>query len=51
MPTTLFHRIVVLVAIGALLGGCAGAATVDSHPANTLYRCDRNGDLEQRQAC
>ncbi len=51
MSTTVFNRIVGLAALVALLGGCAVVPAADSHPANRMYRCDRNGDLEQREAC
>ena len=51
MSTTLFNRIFGLAALIALLGGCALGPATDSHPANTMYRCDRNGDVEQREAC
>ena len=53
MPTALFplKRILALMTAAVLLAGCAAPPATDSHPANKLYRCDRNGTQEERQAC
>ena len=40
-------RILLICAAALLLGGCSAMGGGTATP----YRCDRNGDLEQRAAC